>query len=113
MRRSWQGLVPALVIGFGIVAATFVAKHAADWGITVLVAPAVLGTITLIADALAGRRRPSLGAWILAATCIFVSLIVGPEAPRVAESMPLIGTVTWLTLLLPNSRPQPCSPPRS
>jgi len=111
MRKAWHGLVPGLVIGSGIVAATLVAKHASE----PLVAPAVLAVSILAADALAAgergqRRRPSAGAWILAAAGVIDGLIVG--RPRVAEAMPLVGTVAWLVLLLPNSRPQPCLPPR-
>ena len=112
MRKPWRGLVPGLVIGFGIVAATLVAKRASE----PLIAPVVLAAAILASDALAAgergqRRRPSAGAWILAAAGVIDCLIVG--RPRVAESMPLVGTVAWLVLLLPNSRPQPCLPSRS
>ena len=116
MSKVWQGLVPGLFIGFGIVGATFIAKRAADSDLFVLAAPIVLAVSILAADALAAaergrRRRPSAGAWILAATCLIDCLIVG--RPRVAEAMPTLGVMSWLVLLLPNSRPQRCSPRRS
>ena len=116
MRRVWHGLIPGLVIGLGIIGATFVAKRAADSDLFVFAAPIFLAVTILAADAFAAgehgrRRRPSAGAWILAATCLIDCWIVGRA--RVAEAMPTLGVVAWLVLLLPNSRTQSCLPRRS
>ena len=118
MNKVWRGLIPGLVIGFGIVAASLVAKRTADAGLWVLTAPVVLMVAIFAADVLAAaesgrKRRPSAGAWILAATCLIDCLILGAKGRRVAEAIPLLGTVAWLVLLLPNSRSQVCSSPRS
>ena len=114
MSKAWRGLIPGLVIGFGIVAATLVAKRTADSSFWVLAAPILLAATILIADAVAAsRRRPSAGAWILAATCLIDCLILGAKGRRVAEAIPLLGTVAWLVLLLPGSRSPVCSSPRS
>src|SRR5262245_56905217 len=113
MGRRWQGLVPGLAIGFGIVASTLAAKR------PVLAGPIALATAILLADALAAGerrrpRRPSTGAWILAAATLIASGILGRSDPRaVAESMSLLGAAAWIVLLLPNSRPQRCLPPPS
>jgi hypothetical protein len=114
-RRFWFDLGPSLLIGLGIIAATSLAKRAADSGWLVLAAPVFLALTVLGADILNSRlrgesMRPTPAALLLAASILLACGIVTLKSPRlVATLIPISGSAAWVTLLLsPASRRNVC-----
>jgi len=102
--KYWLGLGPSLLVGVGILVATFVAKRAVAYGWWVLAGPLLLALAILGADLLASRLRgqysaPSWAALFLAGACLLASLIVAFREPsHVSSFIPVIGITSWIAL---------------
>jgi hypothetical protein len=102
--KYWLGLGPSLLVGLGIIVATFVAVRAAGYGSWVLAAPLVLALAILGADMLASHQRgsssgPSWAALFLAGACLLAGLIVTLREPSLVSSfIPVIGITSWIAL---------------
>lgn len=115
-RRFWFDLVPSLLIGLGIIAATFIAKQAADSGWLVLVAPLFLAITVVGADMLNSwlrgeSVRPSWPAVLLGVAFLLAGGIVALRKPSLVATMIAVsGASAWVTLLLsPGQRRRACN----
>jgi hypothetical protein len=115
-RRFWFDLVPSLLIGLGIIAATLIAKRAADSGWLVLLAPLALSLTVVGADMLNSWLRgepvrPSVGALLLGAAFLLAGGIVAARKPSLVATMIAVsGASAWVTLLLsPGQRRRACN----
>jgi len=111
-RKDLFNLGPSLMIAAGIIGSTFIAVRAAGAGGWVLAGPLLLALAVVGADTWASRRRggparPSWAAVILGSAFLLASLIVG-DPGLVRESLPVLGSVAWVTLLRPGSRGRTC-----
>ncbi len=113
-RKSWWlDLVPGLLVGLGVIAATLIATLAVEMGWWILAGPLVLALAFLGADMAESRRRgsslrPSFIATILAGTILVSSLIVTLRDPRLLLTfIPVIGITLWFPLFLRRS-PRTC-----
>jgi hypothetical protein len=111
-RKNLLDFGPSLMVAAGIVGSAFIAVRTAGVGGWVLAGPLLLALAVVGADAWASRRRggparPSWAAVILGSSFLLASLILGD--PRlVRESLPVLGSVAWVTLLRPGSRGRTC-----
>lgn len=111
-RENLLGLSPSLVLAAGIIGSAFIAPRAAGARGWVLAGPLLLALAVVGADAWASRRRggparPSWAAVILGGSFLLASLILG-DPGLVRTSLPVLGTVAWVTLLRPGSRGRTC-----
>jgi hypothetical protein len=116
MRKYWFDLVPSLLIGLGIIAATLIAKRAAEFGWLVLAAPLFLALTIVGADMLNSRlrgesMRPSPAALLLGVAFLLACGIVALRKPSLVATMIAVsGASAWVTLLLsPGSRRRECN----
>lgn len=111
-RKDLLAFGPSLMVAAGIIGSTFIAPRTAGSGGWVLAGPLLLALAVVGADAWDSQRRggparPSWAAVILGSAFLLTSLILGD--PRlVRESLPVLGTVAWVTLFLPRSRRRTC-----
>jgi hypothetical protein len=111
-RKDLLDLGPSLMVAAGIIGSTFIAVRAAGAGGWVLAGPLLLALAVVGADAWGCRRRggparPSWAAVILGGSFLLSSLILG-DPGLVKDSLPVLGTVAWITLLRPGSRRRTC-----
>jgi len=105
-RKYWLDLGPSLLVGVGIVAATFVAVLAAGSGWLVLAGPLVLALAVVGADVLGSRlrgkpARPSLIALSIGGSFLLAGLIVALRDPSLVKTLiPVIGITSWPALML-------------
>jgi hypothetical protein len=114
-RKYWLDLGPSLLVGVGIVAATFVAVLAAESGWLVLAGPLLLALTVVGADVLGARlrgepSRPSWTALLLGGSFLLSGLIVALRDPSLVKTLiPVVGVTAWPALLLrPGSPRQTC-----
>ena len=113
-RKYWFELGPSLLVGAGIVVASFVAVHATESGAWVLAGPLLLAIAVVSADMLGSRLHgESLGAsaaaLIVAAAFLVASLIVMSRDPtQVKTLVPSMGAAAWVALLRPRRPRSSC-----
>jgi hypothetical protein len=118
-RKYALGLVPSLLLGVGIVAATFVATRAAESGWPVLAAPLLLALAIVGADQLDSRlrgasTRPTTAVGLVAGAFLLAGLIVtGFDPGLVATLIPIIGAAGWVVLQRTDGRDNFCRQPPS
>ena len=111
-RKYWLELGPNLLVGAGIVAATFVAVLAAGSGWLVLAGPLLLALTVVGADVLSSRlrgksSRPSWPALLLGSSFLLSGLIVALRDPILVKTLiPVIGVTAWPVLLLRSGSPR-------
>ena len=104
-RQSWFELGPGLIVGVGILVATFIAGRTAASGWLVLAGPLLLALAVVGADLLASRLRgefrgPSWAALILAGTSLLAAAIVADRDPSLVKTLVAInGAGAWVPLL--------------
>jgi hypothetical protein len=113
--KYWLDLSPSLLVGAGIVVATFIAVRAGESGWLVLGGPLLLALAVVGADALDSRLKgessgPSWAAVILGVAFLLAGLIVARRDPSLVKTLiPIIGSAAWVTLLLrPEGRRKTC-----
>jgi len=105
-RKYWLDLGPTLIVGTGIVAATFVAVLTAKSGWLVLAGPLLLALTVVGADVLGSRlrgkpSRPSLIALSIGGSFLLAGLIVALRDPSLVKTLiPVIGITSWPALML-------------
>lgn len=118
-RKHALELVPSLLLGCGIVAATFVAKQAAESGWLMFIAPLLLALAMIGAGQLDSRRRgaparPAAASWLAAGAFLLAGLIVAGRDPSlVATLIPIIGAAAWVALQRTDGRGTTCRHPTS
>jgi hypothetical protein len=111
-RKYWSDLGPSLLVGAGIVAATFVAVLAAESGWLVLAGPLLLALTAVGADVLSSRLRgkplrPSWIALLLGGSFLLAGVIVALRDPSLVKTLiPVIGVTAWPTLLMRPGSPR-------
>jgi hypothetical protein len=111
-RKYWRALVPSLIVGAGILVATFVGVHAS--GGWVLAGPLLLTLALISADVLDSRLHgaslgPSAAALIVAVALLAASLIVMSRDPALVKTLvPIIGAAGWVPLLRPRHQHSSC-----
>ncbi len=117
-RKHWIHLGPSLVLGIGIVAATFLSVLAAGSGWLVLAGPLALSLAIVGADVMSSRLRgeasgPSWASLIVASVFFLVSGVVMLRDPALVKTlMPMLGLTSWVSLLIsPGSRRKLCRVP--
>jgi hypothetical protein len=111
-RKYWLDLGPSLLVGVGIVVATFVAALAADSGWFVLAGPLFLALAVVGADMLSSRlrgksSRPSWTALLLGGSFLWAGLIVAFRDPSLVKTLiPVVGVAAWPVLLLRPGSPR-------
>jgi uncharacterized membrane protein SirB2 len=111
-RKYWPDLGPSLLVGIGIVVATFVSVLAAKSGWLVLAGPLVLALTVVGADVLGSRlrgksSRPSWTALLVAGSFLLAGVIVALRDPILVKTLvPVIGTTAWMPLLLRPGSPR-------
>jgi len=111
--RHWVEVVPGLVIGAGILVASFVAK--ATEHSFVMAGPLLLALSVLAADLLNARllglpRRPGAAALIMGGSIMLMGLMLTlSDAHTVLTMLPVVGAVSWIALLRETPRARkPC-----
>ena len=111
-RKYWLELGPTLLVGTGIVAATFVAVLAAESGWLVLAGPLLLALTVVGADVLGSRlrgkpSRPSWTALLVGGSFLLAGLIVALRDPSLVKTLiPVIGVTAWPTLMMRPGSPR-------
>jgi hypothetical protein len=113
-RKYWLDLGPSLLVGVGIVVATFVAALAAESGWLVLAGPLLLALAVVGADVLGSRLRgkslrPSWTALLLGGSFLWAGLIVALRDPILVKTLiPVVGVTAWPALMRPGSPRKTC-----
>ena len=103
-RKYLLGLGPSLLLGAGIVTATWSAALAAESGWLVMAGPLLLALAITAADAMARRLRgertmPSPVALILAGALFLAGLVADVRDPNLIMTLiPLVGAGSWVAL---------------
>jgi hypothetical protein len=111
-RKYWLDLGPSLLVGAGIVAATFVAVLAAESGWLVLAGPLLLALTVVGADVLGSRlrgkpSRPSWTALFIGGSFLLAGLIVALRDPSLVKTLiPVLGITTWPALMVHPGSPR-------
>jgi hypothetical protein len=111
-RKYWPDLGPSLLVGAGIVAATFVAVLATESGWLVLAGPLLLALTVVGADVLGSRLRgkPSRPSWtvlFLGGSFLLAGVIVALRDPSLVKTLiPVVGVTAWPALLLRPGSPR-------
>ncbi len=114
MRKYWRALGPSLIVGAGILVATFVAAHAGESGGWVLAGPLLLALTVVSADVLDSRLHgessgASAATLIVTAAFLVASLIVMSRDPNIVKTLiPIMGAAGWVALLRPQRPRTPC-----
>lgn len=100
--RRWIEVLPGLVIGVGILVASFVAK--ATEHSFLLAGPLLLALSVLAADSLNARllglpRRPGAAALIMGGSIALTGLLLMvSDAHLMLSMLPVVGAVSWIAL---------------
>lgn len=102
--RHWIEVVPGLVIGVGILVASFVAKATEHSPAFVMTGPLLLALSVLAADLLNARllglpRRPGAAALMMAGSVVLMGLLLTlSDAHTTLSMLPVVGAVSWIAL---------------